>query len=452
MPFSAPAERDHPARQAMIRHPLPAAGPTYDDYPRPEAFGDEFGAEAFGAALVASNTGGRPLSMDLALPYCRQGCWHCERRVITGDGQVPDAYLARLDREMVLLRQWLDPRRRLQALHWGGGTPTLLGLDQMGELIDRLAARFPLETGRDRDFAIEIDAREADVFTLRHLEALGFNRLTLPLIDLAPRVQAAINRPQPRQLTEPLLDEADRLGFRSLTLELVIGLPYQTRASIAETVGQVIALAPPRIRLVSYRHRPERHPGQRHIPPATLPLPAETHQMLVEADARLVTAGYVHLGREHYARRGAAQDDALRQAQREAARDRLGLGVGAVSRLPDACARNARDLDGYAAALDAGRLATASGRRLTEEDRLRRQAIAMLYGDRMLDLDALDRELGIDAERRLAGALSRLEGPACAELIERRGRRLVVTPAGRWRLDELAGVLDAYRLPPGGTS
>ncbi|MDR5866636.1 radical SAM protein [Halomonas koreensis] len=306
-----------------------------------------FGADDFETALAASNAVGRPLSVRLALPFCRQACRHCARPVAGDATGIPEAYLTRLDREMVLVRRPLDPARRVQALHWGGGTPSLLRLDQMSDLIDRLAARFSLESGPSRDFAIELDPREADVLTLRHLEALGFNRLRLTVLDLTPRVQAAVGRPCPRPLIEPLLDEADRLGFRSLAVELALGLPHQSGERLADTLSQVAAMAPPRILL--HRASP---------PVAGAP---DADDLEARAERLLAEAGYAAWRPGHYARRGPALDDARAQADREARRDRLGLGVGAHSRLPDAEARNATTLADYAAALDAGRLATASG-------------------------------------------------------------------------------------------
>ncbi len=182
----------------------------------------------------------------------------------------------------------------------------------MSDLFDRLDARLGLSGARERDFSIELDPREADMLTLRHLQALGFNRLNLGVQELDPRVQQAINRIQPRALTEALVDEADRLGFRELTLSLMLGLPFQTPQGLADTLEQVIGMAPARIRLYRYHHRPERHLAQRAIHRDWLPDAATRRRLLTEARARrLHAAGYVHIGLGLYARR----DDRLAQAQ-----------------------------------------------------------------------------------------------------------------------------------------
>ncbi|MDN3557336.1 coproporphyrinogen-III oxidase family protein [Halomonas maura] len=435
MTASAPAD---PPAHADPRVPGPDGGagdavssPVPPGYPGAEACSPAFTAADYRRALEHSNLRGRPLSLALRLPFCQHGCFHCARQpVVTSDRRRADAYLSRLDREMVLLGRHLDAGREVQALHWGGGSPTFLTLNQMSDLIDRLDARFRLARGRDRDFGIEIDPRDADVFTLRHLEALGFNRLTLNVLDLDPRVLQAINRPQSRGLTERLLDEAARLGFRSLDLELTIGLPRQSTEGFAATLEQVLAMAPARLSLFSYVHRPDRFPPQHHIPEGDLPGSEAQRAMRRAAHARLVDAGYVHLGWDRYARRGGGLKDAGTQWRRRVGHDVLGLGVGAVSHLEGAMARNAVRLAEFEAALDGGDLPTAGGRWLSMDDRLRARAIETLMTRRTLDLEALGQAFALDAAAELATALERLQA---AGLVTRRGPRLDLVDAGtRW--------------------
>ncbi|RTR03773.1 radical SAM protein [Halomonas nitroreducens] len=435
MSASAPAD---PHAHAAPLVPGPARGlgdaspgPVSRGYPGTEALSSAFTATDYRQALEDSNAGGRPLSLALRLPFCQHACYHCMRHpVLTTDRRRADAYLSRLDREMVLLGRHLGSRREVRGLHWGGGSPTFLTLNQMGDLIDRLDARFRLARGRDRDFGIEIDPRDADVLTLRHLEALGFNRLTLSVLDLDARVLQAINRPQSRGLTEQLLDEADRLGFRSLDMELTIGLPLQSREGFAATLEQILAMAPARLTLFPYLHRPERFPPQRHIPAGDLPGTEAQGAMRRAAHDRLVDAGYVHLGWDRYARQGGSLKDARAQWRRQAECDILGLGVGALSRLEGAWARNASGLADFEAALDDGGLPTATGRWLSRDDRLRAQAIEALMTRETLDLEALGQAFAIDAAAELATALDRLQAIG---LVTRRGQRLdLVAPGTRW--------------------
>ncbi|MFG6159282.1 oxygen-independent coproporphyrinogen III oxidase [Halomonas sp. 1390] len=429
--------------------PFAAASPApaYAFYPTPQAMGEHIGAEEYRRALEHSNAAARPLSLYVHLPFCQQACFHCTRRpVTTSDTRLAEAYLSRLDREMVLTGRHLDAGREIRALQWGGGTPTFLTLDQMGDLIDRLDARFRLAGDRDREYLIEIDPREADVFTLRHLEALGFNRLSLEVLDLDPEVQQAINRQQGRDLTEQLLDEADRLGFTSVNLNLILGLPRQTRDGFAATLEQVIAMAPSRLSLFHYHHQPERFPRQRRIRPEDLPAPQEVQGMLQAAIERLAAAGYVHLGHDRFVR----GDDRLAQAL-EAGRERhdlVGLGVMAVSRLEALHVRNPQRLEAYEAALDRGQLPTAGGHRLSLDDRLRSAAIEQLTCDLHLDLASLGDAFGLDATAHLAEPLSRLALAEGEGLVERHGQRLLVTSAGRLVVRQLASAFDAYLPAP----
>ncbi|MDX1465556.1 MAG: oxygen-independent coproporphyrinogen III oxidase [Halomonas sp.] len=429
--------------------PFTAASPApaYAFYPTPQAMGDGIGAEAYRRALEHSNAAARPLSLYVHLPFCQQACYHCTRRpVTTSDTRLTEAYLSRLDREMVLTGRHLDARREIRSLQWGGGTPTFLTLNQMSDLIDRLDARFRLAGDRDREYLIEIDPREADVFTLRHLEALGFNRLSLEVLDLDPEVQRAINREQGRGLTEQLLDEADRLGFASVNLNLILGLPRQTRDGFIATLEQVIAMAPSRLSLFHYRHQPERFPRQRRIPPADLPAPQEVQAMLQAATERLAAAGYVHLGHDRFVR----GDDRLAGAV-GAGRERhdlVGLGVMAVSRLETLHVRNPLRLEAYEAALDRGELPTAVGHRLSLDDRLRSAAIESLMCELLLDLAALGEAFGLDAEAHLAEPLARLARAEPQGLVVRQGLRWRVTPTGRPMIRQLAATFDAYPAAP----
>lgn len=430
--------------------------PRYASFPTSHSFQDGVGEEAYRRALALSNDSGRPLSVYVHLPFCRKACYYCARHgVVTRTTSVTEPYLSRLDREMVLVRSHLDTRREVTQLQWGGGSPTFFSLDQMSDLIDRLDARLGLSSSRERDYSIEIDPREADVFTLRHLQALGFNRLSIGVQDLDPKVQRAINRVQPRTLTETLLDEADRLGFRSLNLDLVYGLPFQTRDSFAATLQQIIAMAPPRLSLFHYNHMPERFASQRGIRREDLPSPEEKLAILRMTIAMLIEAGYVHIGMEQFAR----PKDSLVTAQHQgtlqrnfqgysshARCDLVGLGVSAISHVNGVYAQNPVNLSAYEAALDASHLPTARGLQQSFDERVRHYAIERLMCDMQLDLGKLGEAFGIDATRYLADVLVRMEVLARDGLLEWRGDLLILTPMGRLLIRHLAMAFDAH--PP----
>ncbi len=439
--------------EALLRR-YDTSGPRYTSYPTALSFHEHFTPDDLTQALMRSNTGRRPLSLYVHIPFCRNICFYCAcNKIATKNTALAESYLARLDREMVLIARHLDTSRAVEQLHWGGGTPTFLNLNQMGDLIDRLDARFGLSSSPDRDYAIEIDPREADVLTLRHLQSLGFNRVSLGVQDLNPLVQKAINRIQPRVLTETLMDEAHRLGFRSLNLDLIYGLPFQTEKSFAKTLQQVIELNPARLSVFNYAHLPERFAPQRRINADDLPGSDEKLAILRTTIELLTAAGYVHIGMDHFAR----ADDSLATAQREGSLQRnfqgysshaqcdlIGLGVSAISRVEDVYAQNPSDLSRYETALDNGHLATLRGLRLSDDDLIRRDVIEHLMCDMSIDLTAISQRWNIDAPSYFAPALARLQSAEQDGLLTHSGDKINATPKGRLLIRHLAMAFDAH--------
>ncbi|MCL7928452.1 oxygen-independent coproporphyrinogen III oxidase [Halomonas llamarensis] len=454
------AAPQHAAWDEELLRRYDKSGPRYTSYPTALSFHEQFGAKDFIAALERSNQTDRALSLYVHIPFCRKICFYCAcNKIATKNTKLAEPYLSRLDREMLLTSRHLDTSRRVEQLHWGGGTPTFLTLDQMSDLIDRLDARFGLSSSPDRDYAIEIDPREADVFTLRHLQTLGFNRISLGVQDLNPMVQKAINRIQPRVLTETLMEEAHRLGFRSLNLDLIYGLPHQTQESFADTLRQVIELNPARLSIFNYAHMPQRFAPQRRIKDDDLPSAEEKLAILHTTIDMLTQAGYVHIGMDHFVR----LDDNLAVAQREgtlqrnfqgysshAQCDLVGLGVSAISRVNDVYAQNPTDLDRYEQALDAGQLATVKGLRLSQDDLIRRDVIERLMCDMQIDFAAVSQRWNIDALRYFSDTLARLEGAERDGLVVHEGDILRATPIGRLLIRHLAMAFDVHL--PGDTT
>jgi oxygen-independent coproporphyrinogen-3 oxidase len=321
----------------------------------------------------------------------------------------------------------------------------------MSDLINRLDVRFGLTESRERDYAIEVNPREANVLTLRHLQALGFNRLILDIQDLDPAAQHTINRILPRAKVELLVDEAHRLHLDALTMELRIGLPFQTPDNLAGTLEQVIAMAPARVRVIPPPPRPQFIlKALRHRGPG-LSATDTVQTLMITSLERLVEAGYVHIGQGYFAR----PEDSLTLARDQGRLTmdlqgyaiagsgvQLGLGVAAISRVDDVYARNALFPSGYERALDAGRLATACGRRLSFDERLRRDAIEGLVCDGTLDLKRLGDTFGVDGEAYLAASASWLEALERDGLVARQGQ-LVVTAAGRMLLGDIIRAFSA---------
>lgn len=287
--------------------------------------------------LRASNALARPLAVNISVPFCRHHCHHCMHPLLDGSSaQDIRHYLKRLEQHMAQLTQQLDGGREVQQLHWSGGNPALLSLNQMSKLVDDVTAYFPLANDADLDFSIDLDPRDASQLMLRHLQALGVNRINLNVVELDPEIQLRIGRVQPRHLLEPLIDEALRLGMRSFGLDLWVGLPGQTEQRLIRTLHQLIELSPPGLRLFDFHYDPVRFPAQAALIPPSANNARHLHETAQKA---LNDAGYVAVTAEPsrcrratpagraYARKGTALDDALEQQRRRLACDQLGIGL-----------------------------------------------------------------------------------------------------------------------------
>ena len=316
------------------------------------------------------------------------------------------------------------------------------------------AELFNLQSGDERDYSVEIDPREVDSDTLPTLWELGFNRISLGVQDVNPQVQKAVNRIQPREMTEAVLNEARKIGFRSINLDLIYGLPYQTPASFAETLEAVIEMSPDRLSVFSYAHLPQRFYPQTRIQGDTLPSPQEKLTILHNTINRLLEAGYEYIGMDHFAK----PDDTLAVAQREgrlhrnfqgytthAECDLVSLGVSAIGQTDDAYFQNNHDLPSWEASIDAGQLAITKGVTLTRDDRIRRWVIGQLICQFRLDRQQFAREWSEDFDRYFADELHRIRPMVKDELIADDGSALQVQPAGRLLIRAICQIFDLYR-------
>jgi len=449
--------RDHSPRfDAGLLTRYDHAGPRYTSYPTAPHFHNGFGEAEYCANARASNEEPipRPLSLYVHVPFCESPCFYCGcTRIITRDHSRADGYLERLHREIGLQGGLFDGDRRVQQLHFGGGTPNFLDAAQMAALLDVLDTSFTLARGDTRQFSIEVDPRHADAAAMARLAGLGFNRASFGVQDLDPRVQAAINRIQPLERTLDVVDGARAAGFRSLSVDLIYGLPLQTRDAFARTVEQVAAFRPDRIALYSYAHLPDVFKAQKQIRAEDLPSPADKLGLFGTALAALTGAGYRYIGMDHFALPGdelaLAQDAGTLQRNFQgysthADCDLVGLGMSSIGRVGDAYAQNARDLFGYYAALDAGRLPIVKGLVTDDDDRLRGAIIQALMCMGTLDVAAFEARHGIAFATRFPDALARLAPLAADGLVVVAPGRIDVTPRGRLLLRPIAMCFDAW--------
>ena len=430
-------------------------GPRYTSYPTAVQFHAGFDEQSYRRVALLSNGGApRPLSMYVHVPFCARPCFYCGcNKIITRNPAHAEQYLQRLHREIELQSALFDRRRIVRQLHFGGGTPTYLTMEQLGALFEQLGTRFNLDRTEQREFSIEIDPRTLDAGTLTELAKLGFNRLSLGVQDFDPRVQRAVNRIQSAGQIAECMVQARTLGYRSVSFDLIYGLPLQTVESFGRTLDTVVQMRPDRIAAYGYAHMPRLFKAQRAIRGNQLP-DAETRlQLLALTVERLTDAGYVYIGMDHFA----LPEDELARAMRNGSLHRnfqgysthgdcdlIGLGVSAIGAVGDSYSQNCKDLSGYYATLDQGRLPVERGVGLRMDDVLRRDVIQRLMCQGVLCMSEIEDRYAIDFSDYFADELAALRSLAGDGLLTSEADSLCVTERGRALLRTIAMVFDAY--------
>ena len=434
-------------------------GPRYTSYPTAVQFGPKFDAEAYRRAALATNVAQppSPLSLYVHIPFCASPCFYCAcSKLITRSPEKGEAYLARLTREIALQGDLFDRERPVGQLHLGGGTPTFLNAGQLGELMRSLRGHFGLTQAVDREYSIEIDPRTVTPGMIDALAALGFNRMSLGVQDYDPQVQRAVNRMQSPEDTEAVIEQGRKAGFRSISIDLIYGLPLQTPERFSRTLDRVIEARPDRLAVYAYAHLPKIFKSQRRLRAADLPTAETRLELLGLTIEKLTGAGYRYVGMDHFA----LPDDELIRTRdsgtlhrnfqgysTHAGCDIVGLGVTAIGRIGDAYAQNLKGLPDYYAAIDASQLAVHRGIVLNEDDRLRAAVIQelMCYG-RISRLE-IGRRFAVDFDGYFAPELERLKLLEDDGLVTLAPAVIEVTPAGRLLSRNVAMVFDAYLKP-----
>ena len=442
----------------VARYDVP--GPRYTSYPTAPQFHGAFGESALREAARRSNEDPipRPLSLYVHVPFCLSPCFYCGcTRIITRDRGKAATYLDHLYREIELTAPLFDRDRPVGQLHFGGGTPNFLGEEQMAELLESLSRHFAFSRDGAREFGIELDPRYCDAAYVRMLAAHEFNRISVGIQDFDPEVQAAVNRIQSVEQTRAVLEAARSCGMRSVSVDLIYGLPKQTLQKFEHTLRQVIELRPDRVACYAYAHLPERFKAQRQIEAADLP-DAATRLALLGLTVNLLTdAGYRYIGMDHFA----LPTDDLARAQDAGTLQRnfqgysthgdcdlIGLGMSSISHVGDTFHQNARDLVHYYAALDCGRLPVVRGMALSEDDVIRADLIQQLMCHDELDIVAFETRHRLDFSRYFAAELVRLAELARDGLVTFDRSRIRVTARGHFLLRIVAMCFDAYLARP----
>jgi len=437
-------------RELLERYDRP--GPRYTSYPTAPVWTDSFGPVDYAARLAAAGRcENEPFSLYVHIPYCESLCWYCACSVvITQDTSKATSYVDTLLKEADLVARHLgDSGRPVVQHHWGGGTPTFLPPEECRRLFEGLCARFPLDP--NAEVSVEVDPR---VTTRAHLEALagvGFNRISMGVQDFDEKVQQAIHRVQSFETTKALIDDARALGFESVNLDLVYGLPYQNEAGFARSLEQVAQLSPDRIACYSYAHVPWLKKHQKLMPEDAMPTRPEKQALFRQALEGLIRDGMEPIGMDHFAR----STDELAVAARErrlhrnfmgyttrAADDMLSFGVTSIGEVAGAFTQNHKEVSTWREAIERGELPTHRGHGRSEDDDRRRRIILDLMC--RFRLEFAEHGGSEWFRQTYHEELSRLEPLAADGLLTIADDGLFVTEPGKLLIRNLAMAFDAY--------
>ena len=426
-------------------------GPRYTSYPTAPVWKDDVGPDDLEGFYAQADAKGTPVSLYMHIPFCESLCLFCACNVsIQKDKNVAIPYLDALKREIDHVGRFVSKKRHVTQFHWGGGTPTYLTPAQMEDLFGCARERFSFAL--DAEIGIEVDPRVTNRAHLETLRRLGFNRLSMGVQDFQAKVQETIHRVQPYELTRDLILIARELGFESLNVDLIYGLPYQTAESFRTTIDQVLTLAPDRVAMFSYAHVPWLKKQQGSFE-AHLPEGMEKFRIFRAGLEQFLGAGYLYIGMDHFAK----PQDELAIAQRnrtlhrnfqgyttKAGADLYGMGVSAISSIGDAYAQNRREVPAYQSAVSQRGIATMRGYRLSPDDRIRRDVISRLLCHTVIPKREVEREFAISFDEYFSREIPKLEAFQAEGLVTLAPGEIRVTALGRIFIRNVAMTFDHY--------
>lgn len=426
-------------------------GPRYTSYPTAPVWKDDFGPDDLEQYYVRAEELATPLSLYMHIPFCENLCLFCACTVsIQKDKKVAIPYLDALKREIDHVAKHVSGRRPVIQFHWGGGTPTYLSSAQMEDLFQYAHERFSFAP--DAEIGIEVDPRVTSRAQLESLRRLGFNRLSMGIQDFQPKVQETIHRVQPYEMTRDLIVASREIGFHSINIDLIYGLPYQTADSFRATIDQSLTLLPDRVAMFSYAHVPWLKKQQGSFA-AHLPEGMEKFRIFRAGLEKFLCAGYLYIGMDHFARPG--DELAIAQQNRtlhrnfqgyttKAGADLYGMGVSAISSIGEAYAQNRREVPDYESAVAKRGIATMRGYRLSADDVLRRAVIGRLLCHTVIPKHEVEAEFGISFDEYFSAELIRLGSARDEGLVELSSGEIRVTPLGRIFIRNVAMTFDRY--------
>jgi oxygen-independent coproporphyrinogen-3 oxidase len=448
---------DEPVKQLVVDleliRRLDKNGPRYTSYPTADRFNDSFNADSYRKWVEKRKSGGAgSLSLYIHIPFCNTLCFYCAcNKIITKDRSQSAEYVRYLIKEMAMQAALLGPGQVIEQLHFGGGTPTFMSDDEFRQIMAAIRQHFKLvENG---EYSIEIDPRKVTDETIALLGKEGLNRISLGVQDFDAEVQRAVNRIQSEEETMRIINAARANGFKSVSIDLIYGLPKQTLQGFGTTLDKIIAANPDRLSIYNYAHMPTIFKPQRRIHEEDLPAPQTKLDILSMAVDKLTKAGYVYIGMDHFAK----PEDELAVAQRQGRLHRnfqgysthsdcdlVALGVSAIGKIGPTYSQNYREVEEYFGALDKDQLPIMRGLELNDDDVVRRAIIQALMCHFEISKDSFNVSYKIDFDRYFATEMEELREYEREGLLEISTQWIEVTPKGRMLIRNICMVFDKY--------
>lgn len=430
------------------------AGPRYTSYPTAAQFSPGNVFDDWLKAVEKSNEEKAPLSLYFHIPFCDTVCYYCAcNKIITANKKIAAPYVDKLNKEIALQAQYVDSTRKVKQLHWGGGTPTYISHEEMQYIMQATAKHFSLYDNDEGEYSIEVHPAGISPNRITQLRQLGFNRLSMGIQDFDPAVQQAVNRFNSLAEVQRLMKAIRENEFHGVSMDLIYGLPHQNVQSFRQTLERVIELSPDRLSIFNYAHMPHLFKTQKQINFYDLPEPQEKLAILQMSIEKLLDAGYVYIGMDHFAK----PDDELAIAQHKgklrrnfqgyathADCDLYAFGLTSISSIGNVLIQNHKQLDAYSEAIDQGNLAFFQGVTLTEDDLIRRDIINSLMCNFRISYSHIEQKYQLEFQSAFATELSLLQDMVEDGLLEVTNEGIEVLAAGRMLIRRICMIFDAY--------
>jgi oxygen-independent coproporphyrinogen-3 oxidase len=427
-------------------------GPRYTSYPTAVEFSEDFTYDRYVEKLKNRNAK-KPLSLYIHLPFCRSACYFCGCNVVfTSKEDKKSRYLDYLRREVKLLSETMDTSSEVVQFHFGGGTPTFYAAEQLDEIMQFVKEAFP-NFAEDAEISCEIDPLFFNEEQMKVLKKHDFTRISFGVQDFEPRVQQAVHRIQPYDITKAAVDLARKYGVKSINIDLIYGLPYQTLESFKKTLELARSLDPDRLAVFNYAHVPWLKKTMRKLDETTIPSPEVKLAILQHTIDYFTTHGYKMIGMDHFAKpddelfKAIEKGELHRNFQGYTTRggvDLLGIGLTSIGEGEDYYAQNFKELPDYEAAIDEGKLPFWRGVELTLDDRIRKAVIMDLMSNFKLDIEKIEKAFGIDFKTYFADALRQLQPMVEEGLVKITDKEITVSQTGTLLIRNIAMPFDAY--------